>query len=278
METEIFYSELKKALPDLDIQRNHSLAKYTTVNIGGPADIFVHLKSTSDFLVTLDLAKKHQIPVTVIGNGSNILIADKGIRGLVIKNDSNEIELLDKNTIKASSGTQLSSLINYSLNHDLLGLQHFAYIPSTLGGAIAGNIHGVKDFFSQYVDSVQYFDTFIISATLKLAPGDGVTAKKEVLKIIQKKSLVQPMNSLGCVFKNPNKDSPAGMIIDQELNLKGQSYGDAQISLTHANFIINKGSATAKDYLHLINLIQTEMKNKKGFQFELEIKLLGEFE
>lgn len=278
METEIFYSELKKALPDLDIQRNHSLAKYTTVNIGGPADIFVHLKSTSDFLVTLDLAKKHQIPVTVIGNGSNILIADKGIRGLVIKNDSNEIELLDKNTIKASSGTQLSSLINYSLNHDLLGLQQFAYIPSTLGGAIAGNIHGVKDFFSQYVDSVQYFDTFIISATLKLAPGDGVTAKKEVLKIIQKKSLVQPMNSLGCVFKNPNKDSPAGMIIDQELNLKGQSYGDAQISLTHANFIINKGSATAKDYLHLINLIQTEMKNKKGFQFELEIKLLGEFE
>lgn len=278
METEIFYSELKKALPDLDIQRNHSLAKYTTVNIGGPADIFVHLKSTSDFLVTLDLAKKHQIPVTVIGNGSNILIADKGIRGLVIKNDSNEIELLDKNTIKASSGTQLSSLINYSLNHDLLGLQHFAYIPSTLGGAIAGNIHGVKDFFSQYVDSVQYFDTFIISATLKLTPGDGVTAKKEVLEIIQKKSLVQPMNSLGCVFKNPNKDSPAGMIIDQELNLKGQSCGDAQISPNHANFIINKGSATAKDYLHLINLIQTEMKNKKGFQFELEIKLLGEFE
>ena len=279
MDIEKVYLDLKTKFPNLEIYQNHSLAPYTTVKIGGPADIFIHTKSSAEFLNILkfiyDLSPT--INITILGNGSNVLISDSGLRGIVIKNDSDEIEIIDQNKIKVSSGTQLSHLINYSLDHNLLGLEEFAYIPSTVGGAIAGNIHGIRGYFSNYIDSIEKYNDFIISVNLKLTPGDSTQAKIEAQEIIQKKSQVQSMLSLGSVFKNPEGKNPAGMIIDKDLNLKGTSIGDAQISPTHGNFIINTGHATAKNYLALINLIQSQMQTKFGFQFELEIKLLGEF-
>jgi len=298
-------SGLKAKFPSLEIYQNHPLTPYTTVKIGGPADIFIHTKSSDEFLNLLkylfddetnifsarnirgamptgvstvknDLPNKIQI--TILGNGSNVLISDSGIRGIVIKNDSSEMEIIDKNKIKSSSGTQLSHLINYSLDHGLLGLEEFAYIPSTVGGAIVGNIHGDdKNYFSQIIDSVEKYGDFIISAIIKLNPGDPASAKQKVQNIIQKKSQIQSMLSLGSVFKNPEGQNPAGMIIDQDLNLKGYSIGGAQISPNHANFIVNTGHATAKDYLTLINLIQSKVQEKFGFKFELEIKFLGQF-
>jgi len=294
MDIEKVYLDLKAKFPNLEIYQNHPLAPYTTVKIGGPADIFIHTKSSDEFLTILkylngednnsplsrgDTAKPRGVllPVTILGNGSNILISDSGIRGIVIKNDSSEMEIVGENKIKSSSGTQLSHLINYSLDHGLLGLEEFAYIPSTVGGAIAGNIHGIRGHFADYVESVEKYHDFVISAVLKLTPGDTATAKTEVQEIIQKKSQIQSMLSLVSVFKNPEGQNPAGMIIDQDLNLKGYSIGDAQISPNHANFIVNTGHATAKDYLALINLIQTKVQEKFGFKFELEIKFLGQF-
>lgn len=262
----------------MDIQQNIPLAPYTTVKIGGPADFFVHTQNTQEFLEALEYGQKNNLSIIIIGNGSNILISDSGIRGLVIKNDSEEITLISENKIKVSSGTQLSQTINFSLNNNLLGLEEFAYIPSTIGGAIAGNIHGDdKNHFSQFIDSVEKNNDFIISAILKLTPGDPTQAKQKAQDIIQRKSQNQPMNSLGSIFKNKEGQKPSGIIIDQELNLKGFSIGDAQISPLHANFITNNGNATAKDYLSLINLVQSKVQQKFGFQFELEIKLLGDF-
>lgn len=262
----------------MDIQQNIPLAPYTTVKIGGPADFFIHAKNTSEFLEAIKYGQENNLPITILGNGSNVLISDSGIRGLVIKNDSNEIELLPNNKIKVASGVQLSQLINFSLDHNLLGLEEFAYIPSTIGGAIAGNIHGDnKVLFSEFVDSVEKINDFIISAVLKLTSGDSAQAKEKAVSIIQKKSLVQSMNSLGSVFKNiPNQD-PSGMIIDQKLNLKGYAIGDAQISPLHANFIINNGHATASDYLKLIKYIQQKALEKLNLTLEPEIKFLGEF-
>lgn len=260
----------------MNIQQNIPLAPYTTVKIGGPADFFIHTQNTQEFLKAINYGQKNNLPITILGNGSNVLISDSGIRGLVIKNDSQEIKLLPKNKIKVSSGTQLSSTINYSLDHDLLGLEEFAYIPSTIGGAVTGNIHGNnKNHFSKFIDSVEKNDGFIVSAVLKLTPGDSTQAKQEVQDIIQKKSQIQNMNSLGSVFKNPEGKNPAGMIIDKDLNLKSFSIGDAQISPLHSNFIVNNGNATAKDYLDLIDLIQSKVQEKLGFKFDLEIKLLG---
>jgi len=317
MDTQKVYSQLISQFPNLDIYQNHPLAPYTTVKIGGPADIFIHIKSPNEFKKILKFIYDLQFTIypTILGNGSNVLISDSGIRGIVIKNDSQEIEILSNNQIKVSSGVQLSQLINFSFDHNLVGLEEFAYIPSTIGGAIYGNIHGFdKHDLNQFLDSVEVFDLktsqitnystnqlkwsydysslqehpnlVIIAAIINLQNGDVLAAKQKYQDIIQKKSTIQPMNSLGSVFKNPsesvclpiwNEVKPAGWIIDNELHLKGHSIGDAQISPLHANFIVNNGKATAKDYLAFIHLVQSQMQEKFNFQFELEIKLLGDF-
>ncbi len=307
MNIDKLYSNLKSNFPNSEIYQNHTLAPYTTVKIGGPADIFIHTKSSEEFKKILNFLKNENTEVTIfeerkplsgfydgastsknslrgkfsisiIGNGSNVLISDSGLRGIVIKNDSNEIEILPNNQVKVASGVQLPQLINFTLDNNLVGLEEFAYIPSTVGGAIAGNIHGDdKHLFSQFVISVEKINNFIISAILQLNSGDTATAKQKFQSILQRKSSVQSMNSLGSVFKNnPNQDS-SGMIIDQKLNLKGYSIGDAQISPLHANFIINKGHATAADYFKLVKFIQTQAQEKLGIALEPEIKFLGQF-
>ena len=279
METDIqkIYSDLTQNFPKSEIYQNHPLAPYTTVKIGGPADIFIHTHSSDEFKNILVFLNGGEDNITILGNGSNVLISDSGLRGIVIKNDSQEIEILPENKVKASSGTQLAYLISFTLEHNLLGLEEFAYIPSTIGGAIAGQIHGTKGLISDYLDSVEKYGSFIISAVFKLSPGDSAIAKQQLQETIQKKSLVQSMNSLGSVFKNTPNQDPTGLIIDQKLGLKGFAIGDAQISPKHANFIINNGQATAQDYLAVINHIQSQAKAKLGIQFEPEIKFLGNF-
>lgn len=321
MDTNQIYSDLKSQFPDIEIHQNHPLAPYTTVKIGGPADIFIHVKSIEELKKILIFCRDatHGVstntPITILGNGSNVLISDSGIRGIVIKNGSNEIEILTNNQIKIDSGVQLSQLINFSLDHNLVGLEEFVYIPSSIGGAIYGNIHGFdKNNFSKFLDSIEVFDLntnqlinystsqlkwsydyssfqdkpnlIILSAVINLQTGDSKVAKVKAQEIIQKKSPSQPMKSLGCVFKNPPESvclpiwvekKGSGWIIDNELKLKGHTIGDAQISPLHANFIVNNGQSTAVDYLSLINLVQSQMQTKFNFQFELEIKLLGKF-
>jgi len=284
MDIEKVYSDLKTNFPNSEIYQNHILAPYTTVKIGGPADIFIHTKSSEEFKSILSFCRdaiygvSTDTPLIILGNGSNVLISDSGIRGIVIKNSSDKIEILPDNKVKVDSGVQLPQLINFTLDHNLLGLEEFAYIPSTIGGAIAGNIHGDdKHLFSQFIDSIDKTNDFIISATLQLTLGDSTSAKQKVQEIIHKKSLIQSMNSLGSVFKNTPNQDPSGMIIDQKLNLKGYSIGDAQISPKHGNFIINNGHATASDYFKLIKFIQTQAKEKLNIELEPEIKFLGKF-
>jgi UDP-N-acetylmuramate dehydrogenase len=312
MDLNQIYSELKSKFPSLEIYQNHPLAPYTTVKIGGPADIFIHTKNTKDFKNLLNfistLISTGVLPYapTIIGNGSNVLISDSGIRGIVIKNDSDEIEILPNNKVKISSGTQISFAINYLADNKLSGLEEFSYIPSTIGGAVRGNIHGFnKTNFSSLLESIEVFDIqkstiinlktdqikwdydysslqdqpnlIIISAVLNLKTGETEIIKKTAKDIYEIKSTGQLMNSLGSVFKNIEGKDPTGMIIDQQLNLKGYSIGDAQISPLHANFIVNNGQATATDYFNLIQLIQSKAKEKLNLDFELEIKLLGEF-
>jgi UDP-N-acetylmuramate dehydrogenase len=287
MDLNKIFSDLKNKFPKSEIYQYHPLASYTTVKIGGPADIFIHTKNSTEFLDILKYLDSQKDFITILGNGSNTLISDSGIRGIVIKNDSDNIKIISNNQVQVSSGVQLSQLINFTLDHNLLGLEEFAYIPSTIGGAIAGNIHGDdKNNFSKFVDSVEKYNDFIISATLKLTPADTTQAKIKVKEIIKKKLAIQPMNSLGSVFKNPTESQclpfwgekkAAGWIIDHELGALKKSFAYAQISPTHGNFIINNGSATSEDYFGLITWIQSQVQIKFGFEFELEIKLLGKF-
>jgi UDP-N-acetylmuramate dehydrogenase len=285
----------------MEIYQNQPLAPYTTVKIGGPADTLIITHTTAEFIETLkkldeeskfkrgrseanaeglSTANFDSSQVTILGNGSNVLISDSGIRGTVIKNMANSIEYLPNNQVKVDSGVQLQVLINNTINHSLSGLEEFAYIPSTVGGAISGNIHSDnKTNFNKFVVKTETFDfnnqPIILWATLQLSAGDPVASKQIVTDIIAKKTKVQSMNSLGSVFKNPENDT-AGRIIDQELHLKGFQIGNAQISPLHANFILNLGHATAADYLSIIKKIQSEAK-AKGFILEPEIKFLGDF-
>jgi UDP-N-acetylmuramate dehydrogenase len=286
----------------MEIFQNHPLAPFTTVKIGGPADtlIIVH---TADELV--EALKKYQ-NITILGNGSNVLISDSGIRGTVIKNMANSIAYLPNNQIKVDSGVQLPVLINDTTAHSLTGLEEFSYIPGSIGGAIYGNIHGVnQNNFDKFITEIEVFDLnskttktlnpknliwsydtsefkskphlIIISATFQLSPGNPISSKQLITDIIAKKIKTQSMNSLGSTFKNPTNDF-AGRIIDQELHLKGFQIGNAQISPLHGNFILNVGHATASDYLSIIKKIQSEAKSKLNISLEPEIIFLGDFE
>ena len=350
---------LKKTFPDYQILQNHLLAPYTTLKIGGPADIFINTTTPDQFTSIISFLAKNIIiashpAITILGNGSNVLISDSGIHGVVIKNSSQSIEILDKNhslnikskspsissrrtenepneyldftkidydesdsptsLVKVSSGTPLPYAINYLINQGLTGLQWFAYIPGTVGGATWYNIHGGTHHFSEYIDSVEVFDLsnsqttilnsaklswdydqsyfqshpelIILSVTLKLFKGDSHRAQLTALAWIQQKTKVQSMNSAGSVFKNPSlKDCLAvwgeqkstGWIIDHELNWKGKTLGGAQISEKHANFIINTGKSTALDYYNLAKSVQNEVLRRYKLKLEMEVQPLGQF-
>lgn len=363
---------LTTTFPDLQIFENHPLAPYTTLKIGGPADIFIHSTSQDQFVSIINFLAKNVtneppavVPITILGNGSNVLISDSGIRGIVIKNSGQSIDILDKNhstnvrpiarlistpirpgepsisthrnenepekyldftkidydesncpqtLVKISSGTLLPYAINYLINQGLTGLQWFAYIPGTLGGAVWYNIHGGTHHFSEYIDSVEVFDfnsnalkiyhskdlswdydqsyfqfhpeLIITSVTLKLFQGDARRAQLTALAWIQQKTKVQPMNSAGSVFKNPpfrdclaawGEQKSTGWIIDHELGWKGKCNGGAQISEKHANFIVNANSASAQDYYTLAKSVQNEVLRRYKVKLELEVNLLGEF-
>jgi UDP-N-acetylmuramate dehydrogenase len=304
------YQTLHSMLPDVDIYQNHPLAPYTTLKIGGPAQVFVQAKTYDQFISILKLVRQlinqnllSLDQVFILGAGSNLLVSDQGFPGLVIKNSASGLNFTS-GQVTADSGTPLPFLITQTLSQSLTGLEYFAYIPANLGGAIYSNIHGVNQAqFSDYLDSIQVFDLktgqtstltanslswdydtshfqsnpnlIILSAALRLYPQDPSPAQHLYQQTLSQKSQNQPMNSAGCVFKNP-PGFFAGQIID-ELGWKGKTIGDAQICPTHANFIVNNGQATAQNYLDLAKAVQADVFQKKGIKLDFEIKLVGDF-
>ena len=288
----------------------------------------------------------------LLGLGSNCLISDSGLPGITIINKASQIKItrnsqlvtdnfsssytqrkendpekyldfskidydesgLPTQEVVITSGTSLPYAINYLISQGLTGLQWFAYIPGTVGGAVYQNIHGGKYHFSDYLVSVKVFnlntgkteifkksdldwqyetsffqqhpELIILSARLRLFQGDAQLAKNVVAAWIAQKIKVQPMNSPGSAFANPSleicqkiwgEQKSTGWIIDHELILKGFQIGDAQISQQHSNFFINAGHATAADYKKLIEHVQELVKAKFGFELIPEVKFLGKF-
>jgi UDP-N-acetylmuramate dehydrogenase len=338
------YLDLKSSFPDYQIFENHLLAPYTTLKIGGPADVFINCQNHDQFESIIKFLYQNQVDkYTILGSLSNVLISDLGLRGIIIRNHSEDIKIrqdlppsaqnqpktsisthhtenepqkylnfdsLDYNEsdkppvlVEVCSGVALPFALSYLFDHGITGLQWFAYIPGTIGGATWYNVHGGKYHFSDYLESIRTFNLktgeikvfnqgdivwdydqsffqsqpqlAIISVTLKLYRGDAALARATADAWIAQKSKIQSMNSAGSVFKNPDGFS-AGQIID-ELGWKGKSVGGAQVSEKHANFIVNAGNASAKDYYTLMTQIQSDVLTKKGIRLEPEIKLLGQF-
>lgn len=285
-------------MPNIEVYFNENLKKYNTFHIGGKAKYLLVVYNENLLHKVCYECKTHNIHYKVIGLGSNLLFDDEGYNGAIIVNRSEKI-YKQKNTITVSSGTTIASLINYATTHSLSGLEPFAGIPSTLGGAITNNMgaHGYeisdfiisikcceknnpntiltlknKDCDFKYRNSIFKSNKYIIlSATLRLNRGNINDIRNKTQEYLKLKLNTQPLNkqSAGSVFLRSNL-IPA-LVIDN-LGLKGYSIGDAQISKKHAGFIINKGRAKAKDVLKLIEYINMSVFDRYCTTFIPEIE------
>lgn len=292
---------IEKELPS--VRKNISLSDYSSFRIGGRAKYFFLANNEKDLVLAIKAAKKKRLPFFVLGGGSNLLISDKGFKGLVIKIQNTKYQILNTKII-TEAGVSLSLLLNETIKRNLTGLEWAAGIPGTVGGAVNGNAgafgKSMKDItktvtvleipnkfkIKKYKNKECYFgyrdslfkkkkDLIIVSAELQLKKGKKNEIKKKIEEYLEYKKRTQPLNypSAGSVFKNPAGFS-AGELIEKA-GLKGKKIGNAKISEKHANFIVNLGNAKAEDVIKLIKLIKREVKNKFRVKLEEEIQYLG---
>jgi UDP-N-acetylmuramate dehydrogenase len=292
------------------LQKNIVLAPYTTYKIGGPADYFIVTKSKEELVNTVVKARQSSIPYFILGTGANILIGDRGFRGLVIKNEANEISF-HKNLVTSGSGVVLADLIKETLKHGLSALEHYVGIPSSIGGAIWQNLHFLSPdrettlFIDSVIKSAEILDEdnnlmivdrnffnfsydycvlhdrnlTVTEVTFLLSLKTGKEIESQIEENLKWRNERQPQlkefPSCGSVFKKI-EGVGAGRLIDQA-GMKGYSIGGAQVSEKHANYLINVGNAKASDVRSLINLIKERVINKSGYSLETEISFIGEF-
>ncbi len=285
------------------------LKNYCNLRIGGPAKYLYKAKKTQDLFDIINFAKKNGIRFKVIGSGTNILFDDKGYNGLIIKIETNEIqcgdtEILAETEILADSGVLITQLIAASHKYGLEGLENWAGLPGTVGGAVYGNAgcHGLetKDILKSallfnpengmiYKVHKNHFDfsyrssklkesgEILINAVFRLKKSEKTAEElqKNMEKYRGERKESQPYGlSAGSFFKNPSPEKPAGMLIDN-CGLKGKKVGRAQISEKHGNFFINPGGATFKDMISLKNLAQKEVKEKFGIDLKEEVQIIS---
>ena len=290
------------------------LAPFTTFGIGGPADLLFRAKSASELIEVVLAAKELEIPYFVMGKGANLLIGDRGFRGLVIVCEIGGIDYLDDNHVRAGSGvTTYPHLISTTAQKGLGGLHHFVGIPSTVGGAMWQNLHFLSPepdrtrtiFIEEFVDSACIFseeneiqvvdkDYFkfsydysilherkdiVLSVDFSLEQADPIELHKTMEENLEWRKErhpdLQEFGSVGSIFKKIESIG-AGRLIDT-CGLKGKTFGDAQIFDRHANIIINLGAATASDVLRLIDLAQSSVAKEHGYELVPEITFVGEF-
>ncbi len=296
-------SLLNKITKSENIKQDEMMDKHTSFKIGGPADFFVTPKNVKELCLLILALNKEGVPYFVTGNGSNLLVRETGIRGVVIKllENFNEISI-NGDSIRAEAGALLSRVAKTALENGLAGFEFASGIPGTLGGAVvmnAGAYGGeIKDVVvkTEYIGKdgmineltgdmhefgyrksiLQQNSGIVIASTLKLERCDKEIIKAKMDDFNSRRREKQPlwMPSAGSVFRRP-EGYFAGKLID-DCGLRGKSIGGAQVSKLHCGFIVNTGNATAQDVLELISLIQDNVKEKYDVDLETEIKILGE--
>lgn len=304
------YLDIKEATKNLTIAKEkisyqEEMKKHTTFQIGGPAECMIRIEEKEELKEVLEVAKRNNVPITILGNGSNLLVLDKGIKGITLKIKLEKIKIQEKNEvieITVGSGEKLGKLAYKCLAEEITGLEELSGIPGTIGGAVRMNAgaHGkeMKDIIKtvkcmdyqgnekeftneelefEYRTSRFKKEKYIITeATLKLQKGkkEEIKAKMEEYATYRREKQPIEYPSAGSTFKR-GKDFITAKLID-ESGLKGYSVGDAEVSTKHCGFVINKGNATAKEVLELVNKIKEIIAQKYQKQIELEIEVIGE--
>lgn len=289
--------KLKQITDEKNIFVDELMSKHTSFKTGGKAEFFVTPESKEELIEIF----KIDFPITVIGNGSNLLVKDNGIKGIVVSTIKLRNYKVDGDTIEADAGMPLIMLSKIAAENGLTGLEFACGIPGTLGGAIfmnAGayggemkdvvvsseyidndfNVHEITEHKFEYRKSIysKEIDGIILSVKLKLQQGDINQIKEKMNQNIESRNSKQPINmpSAGSTFKR--KDGVIVSKLIDEAGLKGYTIGGAQVSTLHAGFIVNKGDATSQDILDLIQHVQQVIKDKYEIDIETEIKIIGE--
>ena len=304
---EAFLAELRQVTP---VRLNEPLSRHTTFGVGGPADAYVVARTEDQLRAAYAIARKHTVPVFIFGSGSNVLVGDKGVRGLTIENRANQVEGPAQNgagfRVRVASGVSFAALARRLSFAGYSGIEWACGIPGSLGGAVLtnagaygsslsdvlkvvrlgddhGNVVEIKpeELRLSYRDSAfaqgLVRDKVVLSVDLKLDRGDPQELRRRVRELdSQRKAAQPPGRNCGSVFKNPPGGYASWQLVDQA-GLRGHRIGNAQISEQHANFVLNLGGATAADIVALINLAQERVRERFGIELEPEVAVVGEF-
>lgn len=302
-------AKLRVRFPNLKFFEHEVLAKHTYFKIGGPADIFCTVRSRDDFVSLVSFARRENIPLTVLGGGSNVIVSDAGIHGLVVQNACADFKI-SGTSVDTEAGVVVNLLVRKTVDAGLKGFEHFMGLPGTVGGAVYNNSHYKKELIANHLVSVEVVDSggelkslkksqlefgydyssfqatkdVIVAARFMLQRGDRSELEQIARAATKYRAETQPLGipSSGCVFKNvPIPEHmremfhgqtvvSAGWLIDQA-GLKGLRIGDAVVSNIHANFIVNLGSASAADVTALVDLVQSRVQKKYGLKLEREV-------
>jgi len=281
---------------------NELLRRHTTIKIGGPAEVWIEPADLIELRLIVHYANDNQIPYFIIGNGSNLLVSDRGMRGFVIRLSSDEfkkIELVENNLI-VGAGVSLAYLLEQMKEIGMSGLEPLAGIPGTVGGAVFMNAGTGGNWIGEIVRGVSMMerdgsigardreelqfryrgcdgvgDSIILDVVFGMTPDTRENIEARMREFAQRRALTQPRGySAGCIFKNPEV-AAAGSIIDR-LGFKGCRHGGAVVSDVHANYILNENEATADDVLNLIQKIKARALETEGVVLEPEVKIVGD--
>jgi UDP-N-acetylmuramate dehydrogenase len=295
------------------VRRQAPVAPFTTFRVGGPADWLVETRSGDEIAAALGIAAEAGVPVTVLGGGSNVLVADAGIRGLVIRPRGGSAERLDDRRVRADAALTINGLVRWLIVHACAGLEAWAGTPGTVGGAIFGNAHfggrligelvvetrvadrrgAIADVpaaamaFGYDASRLQTSGEVLLSAVFRVEPGDPVAMRQRARESLAFRKRTQPLESpsAGCIFRNPEPGVDhlppgipysAGALVDRA-GLKGSSIAGARVSPAHGNFIVNDGGATARDIRALVDRCRAAVRARFGVDLREEIVYLGEW-
>lgn len=308
-----FDDELAAAFGRDRVRAQAPLAPLTTFKVGGPAEWLLEARDAGEIQRAIAMARRAGVSVTVLGGGSNVLVSDAGVKGLVLRVRGGDVRRAGAGVVRADAGVTINGLVRWTINHALAALEAWAGTPGTVGGAIHGNAHfqgrnigelvervgvvtreGVPDEipademeFGYDTSRLQRTGEHALWADFRVTPGEPAALRRVARDSLAYRKRTQPLDaqSAGCVFQNPKPavdrlppgvPASAGALVDRA-GLKGAREGGAMVSATHANFFVNDGTATAADIQRLIARAKLAVRERFGVELKEEIVYLGEF-